>query len=336
MACANPWYRPHKDLNGRVVHSIFDKIPCGWCTSCRVDHRNAWQDRIDWERLGNSSAFVTFTYDDWHLPFGDMNIPTLRRADFNAFIDRLRYRVKRVKLSLSRPDWKFYAVGEYGDKFNRPHYHCIFIGLDFYETRRLFHDVWQCGIIDSLPVLDGCTRYVLKYLDKQQHGSLAEEMFDNQGLERPFSTASTGLGNGLFYSQVSRIQKTGEYMNLAGKRRPCPQYYKDLFMGNSASHFEKQVAEYQRQTKDKTLKMFDDWQWQVAYARDKMMCDMNLASGHAVLRVDPATARPHSKGASVRQYMVEMYERSRFSEIESFNRKVMDILKKRDTSLGIS
>lgn len=334
MACPNVWYRPHRDLNNRVVKGIFDAIPCGWCTSCRIDRRNAWQDRITWERMGNSSAFVTFTYDDWHLPFGDMHIPTLRRSDFETFIDRLRYRVRKNTPYLCTPKFQYYAVGEYGDCFNRPHYHVIFIGLDFFECRKLFYDIWQNGIIDSLPVLDGGIRYVLKYLDKQQHGQLAEEMYDNQGLERPFSTATTGLGNGLFYSQVQEIQKTGEYVNLAGKRRPAPQYYKDLFMGNSASHFERQVAEYQKQTKDKTLKMFDDWQYQVAYARDKMMSDLNLASGRAVLRVDHRP--PHTEGASVRSHMLAMQERSRFNEIEIFNRKVIEILKNRDTTLGIA
>lgn len=195
MSCNNPFYLPHKDLRGRTVKGIFDQIPCGWCMGCKIDRRNMWEDRINWAKRGMSSAFVTLTYDDYKLPVNNEGTPTLRRDDFKKFIDRLRVNVARKRPSqLCTKNFKYYAVGEYGDTFGRPHYHVIFAGLDFYDMRKMFYDTWKGGIIDSLPVLEGAVRYVLKYLDKQVHGDLVKEIYDDNEIERPFRKRKQGTG----------------------------------------------------------------------------------------------------------------------------------------------
>lgn len=62
-----------------------------------------------------SSAFVTLTY-------GPDNCPqSLRPPDTQGWIKRLRRRFEPQKL-------RFYLVGEYGDRFSRPHYHAALFG----------------------------------------------------------------------------------------------------------------------------------------------------------------------------------------------------------------
>lgn len=122
MSCDNPWFKPHKDHNNRIIKGIFDQIPCGICASCRRDNRNAWEDRINFDKRGKSSAFVTFTYDNNFITLNERGLPTLVRSDFSTFIDRLRHRTSyKLPSALCRKDWTFYGVGEYGDQFGRPH-----------------------------------------------------------------------------------------------------------------------------------------------------------------------------------------------------------------------
>lgn len=126
MSCNNPFYLPHKDYKGHTIKGIFDQIPCGWCMGCKIDKRNMWEDRINWARNGMSSAFVTFTYDEQHLPTNREGMATLRRDDFTHFIFRVRKTIERKNTSkLNTTKFKYYAVGEYGDAFGRPHKNII-------------------------------------------------------------------------------------------------------------------------------------------------------------------------------------------------------------------
>jgi len=62
-------------------------------------------------------SFVTLTYNEQHLPAGD----ALHPADLQRFLKRLRKSVYPDKL-------RYFAVGEYGEQTNRPHYHLALFG----------------------------------------------------------------------------------------------------------------------------------------------------------------------------------------------------------------
>lgn len=57
-----------------------------------------------------NASFVTLTYDNDSLP-GDSG---LHKEDFQRFMKRLR--------KYSGYDLKYFACGEYGGRFKRPHY----------------------------------------------------------------------------------------------------------------------------------------------------------------------------------------------------------------------
>ena len=199
MACSSPLYRFND-----YTQSL-SRIPCGWCMNCRVDRRTYFQDKIEYEYFKNFNGVGTFgciTYDDCHIPlglFGDK--PTLIKKDMQKFWKRVRRYINYHKINneFINPNFKHFTVGEYSDGC-RPHYHFIAVGLDFQVAEELYRKCWKMAdIIDSRPILDGGIPYVLKYIDKQQHGEQLE-IYADEGIEPPFMINSHQVGFGLYHS----------------------------------------------------------------------------------------------------------------------------------------
>lgn len=108
---------------------------CGQCLPCRIKRRRIWVNRLLLEgMLHAESSFVTVTYSDDSLPL-IKGKPTLRREDYRLWLKRLRSRMSAIV-----PGWKlrFFLVGEYGDEYQRPHYHAAlfgFRGCDYGDSR---------------------------------------------------------------------------------------------------------------------------------------------------------------------------------------------------------
>lgn len=328
MACRNPeWVQKYTPDGRKKIIGIYERRPCRRCLLCRIDRRNYWEDRCDWEKLEKvSSAFVTFTYDSYRIPISKYlnGEATLLRDDFTKFIDRLQSGIKYhgVPSKLCKKNWTFYGVGEYGGVFQRPHYHVLFFGLDFFDCRKLFEKYWQYGIIDSLPILNGGIRYVLKYIDKQQFGDAAVKLYDESGRERPFWSGSTGLGAGLFYSQYDRIAMTGNYINLKGKERPAPDYYRKLFgYSDVTTKVEEKIAEYRKHNKDgDLLHDFDRYEQEMLHARERLLADKLILHGEPAYLHSHADYQPIG---SVRQMMFREYERNKLDEAKLINSNIM-------------
>lgn len=92
---------------------IYCKYPCGSCQACRRNVQRKWVARIGLEWFASFAAsWVTLTYDKENLPAGG----ELVKADLRDFL-----------LTLGRREtWhRYFAVGEYGNQFGRPHYHLL-------------------------------------------------------------------------------------------------------------------------------------------------------------------------------------------------------------------
>jgi len=120
-----------------------------------------WCFRLEHEHMSSRSAcFLTLTYEE--PPLSENGLPTLRRSHLTKFLKRLR-KTTHEKL-------KYYAVGEYGTQFKRPHYHIILFNYPWRILLR--HDpvlsVWKSGQWDeAVPghiQIDACTPGSIGYV----------------------------------------------------------------------------------------------------------------------------------------------------------------------------
>lgn len=231
--------------NSNFTRNYFN-IPCGWCLNCRIDKMNELTDRCEYEYINyGCGAFVTFTFDDYHLnPYmfidskdGQVKA-SLNKKCLKDFLNRLNKEVhaytKKYGLTpFCRPDYKYLCVGEYGEngsQFDRPHFHCLFFGLDFAMCERLFWKAWQYqGSIQVGAIRNGGIGYVISYLDKQFYGYESFLKYDYHHLQKPFQVHSLGLGEGLYKSQLKYIKEHDSCYHWRGKDKPVPKYYKDKY-----------------------------------------------------------------------------------------------------------
>ena len=215
--------------------SLSSFIPCGRCIGCRLDKMSVWSGRASAEIIKGRNAFVTLTYDDFHLNFNDNFLrPSLSKVQIQNYLNNIRLQLKKYSLPFGcRQDYKYYLVGEYGDSFQRPHYHVLFFGLDFHDLKHFFEKTWHYGSVKSLPCNSATIRYVLDYMTKSVNGRYAVEQFDNQGLERPFSSCSKGFGYDYFYNHRFDINEYGMIKN-GDRFLSVPPYYKNMFCLHTA------------------------------------------------------------------------------------------------------
>lgn len=196
MACYNPknaWYSetPHVDTGKPYlvfqnpfpskIHFEPMQISCNRCIGCRLDTSKQWAIRCAHEaQLHPQNCFLTLTYDDANLPQGN----SLHKPHFQNFMKRLRikYDTKIIR---------YYMCGEYGDNFNRPHYHAILFNHNFADktlqrktaTGNL---LWQSKELDDLWSHGHCTigecsfqsaGYIARYVTKKITGHTADQHY---------------------------------------------------------------------------------------------------------------------------------------------------------------
>lgn len=76
------------------------------------------------------TSFVTLTYSDDKLPEGGSVVP----LHLQLYLKKIRKAYEPLRL-------RFFAVGEYGDSSDRPHYHLAIFGMDgsYHTGRSLLH-----------------------------------------------------------------------------------------------------------------------------------------------------------------------------------------------------
>ncbi len=212
MSCAYPSYSLSvTDIDGSLI-----PIPCGQCFNCRLDYQRRTIDRLHcaWHSW-TTSAFVTFTYDDEHLfiPDGFINA-SLSKEHLHKFFDNIRHKIPFK--------FEYYVCGEYGDKFNRPHYHALFFGLDYELHKSFFEKTWKYGSVKVLPVTPKAFRYVTKYITKKC--TYNDSQYYDYGLVPPFRKMSRGLGMSVYRDHIDSIARYG-YFVFKGRKIFVNRYY---------------------------------------------------------------------------------------------------------------
>nr|QJI53651.1 MAG: replication-associated protein [Cressdnaviricota sp.] len=171
------------------------------------------------ERRCRSSYFLTLTYEN--PPMSHNNFMTLNKRDVQLYFKRLR--------KLNPPGLKYYAVGEYGGKTRRPHYHA----LVYNATLQSLQEAWtlagtSLGHIHTGTVEGASIGYSLKYISKPTIIPLHR----NDDRVPEFALMSKGLGSGYVNLKTQKWHlldpENRMYLTLTdGRKVSMPRYYKD-------------------------------------------------------------------------------------------------------------
>lgn len=217
-------------------------VPCGQCFGCRKLKQKEWSLRLKHElHYFEDACFITLTYDEMHVPEND----SLRKTDLQKFFKRLR-----KDLSKKGKKIKYFACGEYGKDFGRPHYHAIIFGLSLSKEDK--NDVmanwpycnWSVTGIKKGSfglVEDGSINYVSGYINKKLNGEMAEEYYYSQGKEPVFKLASNGLGARWAEDNKEDIE-TRQAIIFKGREIGIPRYYIKK-LGLNTEHLELKAQE---------------------------------------------------------------------------------------------
>jgi len=229
-------FRPPE--NGRAYNPI--KVPCGTCELCRGEQARQWAVRITHEaRQWEANAFLTLTYADAKLPEHN----SLNYEHLEMFWDRLRARNRRKGEKSPR----YYAVGEYGDKTNRPHYHACLFGMDFVQGRIILREkpttlwthpeleqLWGNGNV-SIGALNFATaRYTASYItkklrSKQKYVRVDEETGELIPLEQPRAFMSRNIAKN-WWTEFGHQIKDHDHVVIDGNTQKPPKAY-DKWLG---------------------------------------------------------------------------------------------------------
>lgn len=125
---------------------------CGQCLFCRINRRRVWTHRMMLEAVMHPAAsFVTLTYEE--VPDGGSLVP----QHLQLWLKRFRY---------FTGSFRYYAVGEYGDRTERPHYHVALFGHGR-ECTEVVHSSWGLGHVHVGDLTLESAAYVAGYVTKK-------------------------------------------------------------------------------------------------------------------------------------------------------------------------
>lgn len=203
---------------------------------------------------------MTLTYDDEHLPVVDcvnrdsgeiVSRSSLVKSHLQKFIKSLR----NSKYDTS--ELSFFGCGEYGDNYDRPHFHLLLFGFlpamydnnwKYQRIEKFFSKFWKFGSVDaSWPRSNALYHYLTKYIVKFK--SDAPNQLD--GLQPCFLAMSKGIGSGFF--KTDKFKKLERNWKIAQKYAalyewpsvspslPISEQY--LMLKRSIEDFEKNLPE---------------------------------------------------------------------------------------------
>lgn len=140
MPCYHPLSLDNAPGHSDWGRSISRLVPCGQCIGCRLERSRQWAVRIMHEcQMHERNCFVTLTYEE--MP----DFSTLVYRDFQLFMKDVRRKFGPTR---------FFVAGEYGEEFNRPHFHACLFGIDFRPGRVRFKKTGGGFYVDRSSVLE--------------------------------------------------------------------------------------------------------------------------------------------------------------------------------------
>lgn len=217
-----------------------ERLNCGRCHGCKREKARQWTIRLRHEHaLHEKAEAITLTYNDNHLPDGNQ----LVKKHFQTFLKRLRFQ--------SGSSFRYFMCGEYGEtSTKRPHYHCVFFGLDFADRYEWMHTgksiqyrspfletLWRHGFATTGEVDRNTLSYISGYVQKKIYGAeFQAEYFDRvvpstgeitqEARLPPYSQMS--LRPGIARDWIEKYHREvypSDFIVLDGHRFKPPGYY---------------------------------------------------------------------------------------------------------------
>lgn len=210
-------------------------VPCGGCATCQKNRISGWIFRLLQEdKVCKSSYFITLTYDNENVPRSKNGFLTLDKEALTKFWKRLRKHEK------GNNDIKYYAVGEYGEKTRRPHYHAILFNV--LNTDNIVK-AWKFGNIDIGKVSGASIGYVAGYINKGKKIPIHR----NDDRVPEFSRMSKGLGKSYLTEAIVNYHKSDIERNFVtmegGYRAPLPRYYREKIYDESDREAQRKIID---------------------------------------------------------------------------------------------
>jgi hypothetical protein len=216
---------PYRTSNNKEVR-------CGRCMPCRISRKRMWTGRMIAEAAHSpmASLFITLTYNNENLPEN----ASLSPRDLRKYIDTTR------KTSYGK--FRYFAVGEYGDKSFRPHYHMIAFNVGHSTAvQQAFAEKWNKGFTHIEPIMDStqCAGYVAAYCTKKMTTSEDPRLKDGMYPEFARQSRNPPIGAPLFHKMVDELKtEKGSHViaqycdvpstyRIAGKIYPIDKYWKN-------------------------------------------------------------------------------------------------------------
>jgi len=229
-------FKPQESIRGERLD-----LPCGRCTGCRLERSRQWATRCMHEAsLYDENSFLTLTYSDENLPKDG----SLVVSDYQDFMKRLRKKVYPKKI-------RYYHCGEYGEKFNRPHYHSLLFGHQFSDlklfsnkgqfpvfTSEELDGIWQKGHAIVGDVTFESAAYVARYVMKKITGEKAEQHYAGRKPEYTTMSRRPGIGKG-WYEKFKTDIYPRDGVIVRGHKSRVPRFYDNLLADEDPLMLEK-------------------------------------------------------------------------------------------------
>jgi len=278
MACDAPlsirYNPPIPDGKGGWIH--YFPGDCGKCLKCLTKRKAGWSFRLTEEkRAAFSSYFITLTYNDKNLPWGD-GVPSIDKNHHFEFIKNLKELESEKALSsrgyISKEEFdrrylkipergklRYYGISEYGDQFSRPHWHYILFNVRDIASitnawrNSMRNDEGEKIYLDSKGKIDidhdvnvNNIDYVLKYMIKIQNPD------DYEKKAKEVSFYSKGLGNAAadeaFINSI-RVPERNQVLSARGVKIPIPRYYRKKYLDDKTALKKNQYIAHQIEVK---------------------------------------------------------------------------------------
>lgn len=205
-------------------HKKRNIVPCGKCNFCLAANHSQWIFRLKQQmKIATTAKFLTLTYNGENLPVTEWGEMNLDKEHVQLFMKRLRKEdtknwAKSSPRGRKRPLLRYYLVGEYGTKLDRPHYHAIMFNLNQRTVDKL-PQIWGKGNTHVGDVTDGSIHYVTKYVINR-YGDYTDR-------QKPFAHISKGIGKSYLVNEKWHKDHERTYVIQDQFKIKMPRYYKD-------------------------------------------------------------------------------------------------------------